>query len=298
MLHIDIVVSNSLYAIYGAYQWLNFFISFHRSNVVIQEDPKRRPRVTMVGWNTDDTLALTAVSDHLVKVWNPKNGELIRVLRAHQDEAYVIESHPFNPRLVCTAGHDGRIIIWDIGTVDKEEQGKIIFQHHNQLDQGQGHGAVFDCKWAPDGLSLAATDSHGHLLIFTTQAKATSKFSRLPKEIFFHTDYRPLTRDAITNEVLDEQTQVPPHLMPPPFLVDMEGNPYPPNLQRLVPGRENCRDEQLVPNVAVGNGGFQEVIEGLPHNPRSNIDEMIEQLASIQGVPGERRNGASESITY
>lgn len=259
------------------------------SNVVIQEDPKRRARVTMVAWSADDSLVLTAVSDNLVKVWNPKNGELIRVLKAHQDEIFVTESHPFNPRLICTASHDGRIIIWDIGTTNKEDEGKVLFQYHNMLDQGQGHGAVFDCKWAPDGLSLAATDSHGHLLIFTPHPRDSSKFAKLPKEMFFHTDYRPLTRDAITNEVLDEQTQVPPHLMPPPFLVDMEGNPYQPAHQRLVPGRENCRDEQLVPNVAVGNGGFQEVIEGLPSNPRSNIDQMIEQLA-IQ-LPGEQRNG-------
>ena len=43
--------------------------------------------------------------------------------------------------------------------------------------------------------------------------------------------------------------------MPPPFLVDVDGNPYPPALQRLVPGRENCRGEQLVPNIAVGASG-------------------------------------------
>jgi len=43
--------------------------------------------------------------------------------------------------------------------------------------------------------------------------------------------------------------------MPPPFLVDIDGNPYPPYLQRLVPGRENCQGEQLVPNIAVGAGG-------------------------------------------
>lgn len=55
--------------------------------------------------------------------------------------------------------------------------------------------------------------------------------------------------------VLDEQTQIPPHLMPPPFLVDIDGNPYPPMLQRLVPGRELCNVEQLVPNILIGNEG-------------------------------------------
>jgi len=28
------------------------------------------------------------------------------------------------------------------------------------------------------------------------------------------------------------------HLLPAPFLVDIEGNPYPPSFQKLVPGRE------------------------------------------------------------
>ena len=32
--------------------------------------------------------------------------------------------------------------------------------------EGQGHGAVFDCKFSPDGYNFAATDSHGHLLFF------------------------------------------------------------------------------------------------------------------------------------
>ena len=32
--------------------------------------------------------------------------------------------------------------------------------------EGQGHGAVFDCKFSPDGTSFAATDSHGHLMIY------------------------------------------------------------------------------------------------------------------------------------
>lgn len=50
---------------------------------------------------------------------------------------------------------------------------------------------------------------------------------QIPDQVFFHTDYRPLIRDA-NGFVLDEQTQQAPHLMPPPFLVDVDGNPHPP----------------------------------------------------------------------
>ena len=37
--------------------------------------------------------------------------------------------------------------------------------HHFQIE-GQGHGAVYDCKWSPDGQSFAATDSHGFTSLY------------------------------------------------------------------------------------------------------------------------------------
>lgn len=87
--------------------------------------------------------------------------------------------------------------------------------------------------------------------MFNTNQMSVTK---IPDQMFFHTDYRPLIRDA-NNYVLDEQTQQAPHLMPPPFLVDVDGNPHPTKFQRLVPGRENCKDEQLIPQLGyVANG--------------------------------------------
>lgn len=81
-------------------------------------------------------------------------------------------------------------------------------------------------------------------------------FTQIPDQMFFHTDFRPLIRDS-NNFVLDEQTQQAPHLMPPPFLVDVDGNPHPPRFQRLVPGRENCKEEQLVPQLGyMANGNY------------------------------------------
>jgi bromodomain and WD repeat domain-containing protein 1/3 len=282
------------------------FVSWNSEAQNIHENLKRRPKVTMVAWNRDDSLVLTAVADFMIRVWNSKTGELVRVLKEHNGECFVIEPHPVNPRIVCTAGHDGKIIIWDIGTTDKKDNGSKIYQYYNQLGEGQGHGAIFDCKWAPDGFSIAATDSHGHLMFFSIEKDNNLKFKKLPKELFFHSDYRPLSRDAITDEIVDEQTQTLPHLMPPPFLVDVDGNPYTPELQRMVPGRENMKEEYLVPNVAVSDRGIQEVIEGIPTpifpipvvpvvpilaaNARSNIDERIQELAREQGLAGQGAN--------
>lgn len=141
-----------------------------------------------------------------------------------------------------------------------------------------------------------------------------NNYKKLPKAIFFHTDYRPLIRDA-HHHVLDEQTQLAPHLMPPPFLVDSEGNPYPPVLQRLVPGREHLKDDQLVPTVVVNANGEPEILGGPEVAPpageaaaqmpppappaaqptRSNIDQMIAQLAQQQERQRNRPRSSSSS---
>ena len=47
-----------------------------------------------------------------------------------------------------------------------------------------------------------------------------------PEEQFFHTDYRPLMRDR-NHFVVDEQSQRPPHLLPPPYLVNIDGHAHP-----------------------------------------------------------------------
>ncbi|XP_076220915.1 bromodomain and WD repeat-containing protein isoform X2 [Nomia melanderi] len=254
--------------------------------VETEDDTNKKAKVTMVSWDVSDEWVITAVNDSSLKVWNAKSGQLVKVLRGHKDEVFVLESHPIDPRVILSAGHDGQLIIWDVLNTEPI----ACFQN---FIEGQGNGAVFDAKWSPDGTMLAATDSHGHLLIYGF-GSGVQKLKIIPKELFFHTDYRPLIRDA-NNYVLDEQTQTAPHLMPPPFLVDVDGNPYPPELQRLVPGRENCRGEQLVPNIAVGAGGMQEVIEGLPaQEPRSNIDQLIEALAQRQNINPEREGGGDD----
>lgn len=218
-------------------------------------------KVTMVGWSLDDQYAITAANDHSIRVWESNNGRLKYVLTEHDDEVFVIETHPTDPRIFLSGGHDGKIFLWDLST------GKQIKKFYNGIT-GQGYGSIFDCKWSPDGSMFACTDSHGHVSIFTYE-RSDDKYKKVPDEVFFHTDYRPLIRDS-NHYVIDEQTQCAPHLMPPPFLVDIDGNPYPPALQRLVPGREHCKDEdQLVPIVAIQNErGVNEILVPGENNPQ------------------------------
>jgi len=226
--------------------------------------PMIKLKVTMVGWSLDDAYVITAVNDFSIKVWESNSARLKYILKAHEDEVYVIETHPTDPRIFLSGGHDGKIFIWDL------QQGKHIKMFDNTI-YGQGYGSIFDCKWSPDGSKFACTDSHGHLSIFGFGDG--QKYKKVPDEVFFHTDYRPLIRDA-NHYAIDEQTQCAPHLMPPPFLVDIDGNPYPPDLQRLVPGREHCKDDQLVPYIAIQNErGVAEVLD-----PRDNQQQQPEPV--------------------
>ena len=65
----------------------------------------------MVGWSLDDQYVVTCSSDHLVRVWCSITGKLLKLLRGHTDDAYVIEAHPSDPNLLLTAGHDGERLI-------------------------------------------------------------------------------------------------------------------------------------------------------------------------------------------
>uniref|UniRef100_H0VHP2 Uncharacterized protein n=1 Tax=Cavia porcellus TaxID=10141 RepID=H0VHP2_CAVPO len=255
-----------------------------------EEERFMKPKVTMIAWNQNDSIVVTAVNDHVLKVWNSYTGQLLHNLLGHADEVFVLETHPFDSRIMLSAGHDGSIFIWDITKGAK-------LKHYFNIIEGQGHGAVFDCKFSQDGQHFACTDSHGHLLIFGFGC--SKPYEKIPDQMFFHTDYRPLIRDS-NNYVLDEQTQQAPHLMPPPFLVDVDGNPHPTKYQRLVPGRENSADEHLVPQlgyVATSDGEVIEQVISLQTNDPSEgspeasiLDGMIRQLQQQQ----DQRMGAEQ----
>ncbi|XP_056612929.1 bromodomain and WD repeat-containing protein 3 [Triplophysa dalaica] len=273
-----------IWRLHQRHQWKSLLLQMSAtlpgSAPLTEDENFVKPKVTMVSWDRHDNTVITAVNNHLLKVWNSYTGQLLHVLKGHEAEVFVLEPHPYDPRIMLSAGHDGNVFIWDLirGT-------KTL--HYFNMIEGQGHGAVFDCKFTPDGHRFACTDSHGHLVIFGFGS--SKPYEKLPDQVFFHTDYRPLIRDS-NGFVLDEQTQQAPHLMPPPFLVDVDGNPHPPKFQRLVPGRENIADEHLVPQLGYVATSDGEVVEQVisqqraeSEEPRHHIlDDAIRQLQENQ----------------
>ncbi|KAF3841185.1 hypothetical protein F7725_007047 [Dissostichus mawsoni] len=251
-------------------------------SAVANGDDKTKLVVTMVAWTVQTAPSSQRCQTTCSKCGAPPrdsccmsylkyriNKRLFLTYLGHDDELFVLEAHPFDSRIMLSAGHDGNIYMWDLA------KGAKIRNYFNMIE-GQGHGAIFDCKFSTDGQHFACTDSHGHLLIFGFGC--SRRYEKIPDQMFFHTDYRPLIRDA-NNYVLDEQTQQAPHLMPSPFLVDIDGNPHPPHYQRLVPGREQCQEDQLVPQLGyMANKG----------------NEAEGEASSVAGTP--RRSGQVDGV--
>lgn len=54
-------------------------------------------------------------------------------LQGHDDEVFVLEAHPFDQRIVLSAGHDGNIFVWDI---DKGTKIRNYFNMVRRITEG------------------------------------------------------------------------------------------------------------------------------------------------------------------
>lgn len=54
-------------------------------------------------------------------------------MQGHDDEVFVLEAHPFDQRIVLSAGHDGNIFVWDI---DKGTKIRNYFNMVRRITEG------------------------------------------------------------------------------------------------------------------------------------------------------------------
>lgn len=55
-----------------------FSLSAEQTN---EEESYFKPKVTMVAWDRHDNTVITAVNNHLLKVWNSYTGQLLHILK-------------------------------------------------------------------------------------------------------------------------------------------------------------------------------------------------------------------------
>ncbi|KAF6143342.1 hypothetical protein GIB67_001286 [Kingdonia uniflora] len=70
--------------------------------------------VNMIVWSLDNRFVLAAIMDCRICVWNAVDGSLVHSLTGHSESTYVLDVHPFNPRIAMSAGYDGKTIVWDV----------------------------------------------------------------------------------------------------------------------------------------------------------------------------------------
>ncbi|KAL6184879.1 hypothetical protein ACLB2K_046278 [Fragaria x ananassa] len=152
--------------------------------------------VNMIIWSLDNRFVLAAIMDCRICVWNAVDGSLVHSLTGHNASSYVLDVHPFNPRIAMSAGYDGQTIIWDIweGTPIK------IYE--------VGHVKLVDGKFSADGTSIVLSDDVGQIYLINTGEGESQKDAKYDQ--FFLGDYRPLVRDN-AGHLLDQETQLPPY---------------------------------------------------------------------------------------
>eukprot|EP00116_Pleurobrachia_bachei_P014064 sb/3474326/ len=102
--------------------------------------------------------------------------------------------------------------------------------------ENEGRASFLEATFTPDGQTLLTADGNGYLTIFGHELMKEYFKDRIPRDQFFCTDYHGIISDRFRN-VIDEVTELPPHMLGPPYLVDHDGMALAPEIQALVPGR-------------------------------------------------------------
>ncbi|XP_038895738.1 bromodomain and WD repeat-containing protein 1 [Benincasa hispida] len=149
--------------------------------------------VNMIIWSLDNRFVLAAIMDCRICVWNASDGSLVHSLTGHTESTYVLDVHPFNPRIAMSAGYDGKTIVWDIW------EGTPIRIYEIS------HFKLVDGKFSSDGTSIILSDDVGQLYILSTGQGESQQDAKYDQ--FFLGDYRPLIQDPSGN-VVDQETQL------------------------------------------------------------------------------------------
>ncbi|KAG0066354.1 Bromodomain and WD repeat-containing protein 3 [Linnemannia elongata] len=171
---------------------------------------------TMAIWSLDDSAVILTTSLGEIKIFDSVTGEWMHTLKGHapRSSIYVVDVHPQDSRILMTAGYDGQVILWDISKGIKLKSWMYAEQE------------FLDGRFSPDGLMFAVTDQEGKCILFGA-GKNLDDFqdARSFVEQTFWSDYAPVRYDADHN-VVDDTTQIAPHLMERTPILDTNGRDY------------------------------------------------------------------------
>ncbi|KAM0954425.1 putative transcription factor WD40-like family [Dioscorea sansibarensis] len=238
--------------------------------------------VNMIVWSLDNRFVLAAIMDCRICVWNASDGSLVHSLIGHTQSTFVLDVHPFNPRIAMSAGYDGITIIWDIW------EGTPVRIYDI------GRFKLVDGKFSPDGMSIVLSDEVGQIFIIATGQGESQKDAQYDQ--FFLGDYRPLIQDTHGN-FLDQETQLAPYRRNiQDLLCDSSMIPYPEPYQNMyqqrrlgilgIEWRPPSMKFAVGPTYNVNSGDFQTL-------PIIDLDRLVEPLpefALLDAMDWEQEN--------
>ncbi|GLJ21098.1 hypothetical protein SUGI_0385500 [Cryptomeria japonica] len=251
--------------------------------------------VNMIVWSLDNRFVLAAIMDCRICVWNAVDGSLVHSLTGHTESTYVLDVHPFNPRIAMSAGYDGKTIIWDIW------EGVPIRIYET------GSFKLVDGKFSPDGTSIVLSDEVGQIYILATGQGESQKDAKYDQ--FFLGDYRPLVQDAHGN-VLDQETQLPPYRRNmQDLLCDISMLPYPEPYQSMYQQRRlgalgiDWQPPSVRLAVGTNDDGLYAIPDDIlgqlpPAQIEHNRDRWLEQPAELEdAMDWEQENDVQSDDT-
>ncbi|XP_071906255.1 uncharacterized protein [Coffea arabica] len=228
--------------------------------------------VNMIVWSLDNRFVLAAIMDCRICVWNAADGSLVHSLTGHTESTYVLDVHPFNPRIAMSAGYDGKTIVWDIWEGTPVRTYEI------------GRFKLVDGKFSPDGTSIILSDDVGQLYILSTgqgESQMDAKYDQ-----FFLGDYRPLIQDTHGN-VLDQETQLLPYRRNmQDLLCDSALLPYPEPYQSMYQQRRHgiLGIEWRPSSVKFAVGADISLDQDYQMLPIADLDVLIDPLPEFLDV--------------
>lgn len=123
-------------------------------------DPKQAseiaPVVTSVALQAQGELMATAGDDHLVRVWEMKDGKLLHRLQGHTDWVRSVSFHP-SGKTLATASNDRRVLIWD---PKAGKQIRVLVENDR---------AIAKIKYNPAGTTLATVGFNDQLRVYNAE---------------------------------------------------------------------------------------------------------------------------------
>lgn len=166
-------------------------------------------------------------------LWESRTGHcLLGISGAHTMQCPVVIPHPTDLSLMCSAGADGTVKVWDW------ESGRCLFTHKNSVEFGPCAennartkiSGYLDGAFSPDGTGLVLTDDNGRITILdslvssrSTDINATDAWVR---EQYFANDYYELFYDT-NGYCVERGSEQPPHLAPRGVRCNHSGTSYP-----------------------------------------------------------------------